>query len=161
MRSETHLSELLTERQIVTQLRARDRWEAISELVGNLVETGKIRPEQRSTILAAVKKRETSMSTGLGGGVAIPHATSDRIPRVIAALGRSQQRLDFGALDGRPASLVILLLVPQGQLLAHLRALANMAKLLQDAELRQAIEEAPDAREILRILRDRRPCCPC
>ena len=73
------LVDILTKDQILTDLQAADRWAAIDELINNLVATGKIQAEHRDAIAAVVKKRETSMSTGIGFGIGIPHASTDLI----------------------------------------------------------------------------------
>jgi len=147
------LGDILGKEQIVPDLRATNRWEAIDELITNLVATGKIRPEHQDAITAVVKKRESSMSTGIGFGIGIPHASTDLINEVVGALGRSRQGVNFDALDNQPVSLVMLFLVPQGQFQKHLHTLANIAKLLHKAEFRQALEQAPDADAMLRIVR--------
>src|SRR5206468_12613583 len=114
-----------TKDQIISELKASNRWEAIDELIGRLVECGKIRPEHREQIAAVVKKRETSMSTGIGFGIGIPHASTDLIHEVVGALGRSGHGVNFDALDNQPVNLVMLFLVPQGQFQKHLHTLAN------------------------------------
>ena len=148
------LADILTQAQIVPDLCAANRWEAIDELIGNLVTTGKIRDEDRTAITAAVKKRETSMSTGIGFGIGIPHASTDLIYEVVGALGRSKKGVNFDALDNQPVKLVMLFLVPQGQFQKHLHTLANIAKLLHKAEFRQALEQAPDAAVMLNTIRE-------
>src|SRR5437899_6686187 len=148
------LADILSKEQIIPDLRATNRWEAIDELIGNLVATGKIQPGDREAVTAAVKKRETSMSTGIGFGIGIPHASTDLIFEVVGALGRSKTGVNFEALDNQPVKLVMLFLVPQGQFQKHLHTLANIAKLLHKAEFRQALEQAPDAEAMLRIIRD-------
>ncbi|MGA9451189.1 MAG: PTS sugar transporter subunit IIA [Verrucomicrobiia bacterium] len=148
------LADILNQEQIVTDLHATNRWEAIDELIGNLVTTGKIPAEHRDAITAAVKKRETSMSTGIGFGIGIPHASTDLIFEVVGALGRSKTGVNFDALDNQPVKLVMLFLVPQGQFQKHLHTLANIAKLLHKADFRQALELAPDAAAMLAIIRD-------
>jgi mannitol/fructose-specific phosphotransferase system IIA component (Ntr-type) len=148
------LADILTEAQIVPDLRATNRWEAIDELIGNLVATGKIQPGDRDAVTAAVKKRETSMSTGIGFGIGIPHASTDLIFEVVGALGRSKTGVNFDALDNQPVKLVMLFLVPQGQFQKHLHTLANIAKLLHKAEFRQALEQAPDAGVMLNTIRE-------
>jgi mannitol/fructose-specific phosphotransferase system IIA component (Ntr-type) len=134
-------------------LRATNRWEAIDELINNLVATRKITPEHHDAIAAVVKKRESSMSTGIGFGIGIPHASTDLISEVVGALGRSKTGVNFDALDNQPVKLVMLFLVPQGQFQKHLHTLANIAKLLHKAEFRQALEQAPDADAMLQIVR--------
>src|SRR5437773_774409 len=148
------LGDILTREQIVTDLQATNRWEAIDELINNLVTTGKIKPEHQEAIATVVKKRESSMSTGIGFGVGIPHASTDLIHEVVGALGRSKKGVNFDALDNQPVNLVMLFLVPQGQFQKHLHTLANIAKLLHRAEFRQALEQAPNAEAMLQIIRD-------
>ena len=147
------LGDILSKAQIITDLRATTRWEAIDELIDNLVATGKISPQHREAIVAVVKKRESSMSTGIGFGIGIPHASTDLIEEVVGALGRSSKGVNFEALDNQPVNLVMLFLVPQGQFQKHLHTLANIAKLLHKAEFRQALEQAPDADAMLKIIR--------
>src|SRR5256714_15425682 len=140
--------------QIIAELRATNRWEAIDELINNLVQTGRIKPEHREAIAAVVKKRETSMSTGIGFGIGIPHASTDVIYEVVGAFGRSTHGINFDALDNQPVKLVMLFLVPQGQFQKHLHTLANIAKLLHKTEFRQSLEEAPDAETMYRIIQN-------
>jgi len=148
------LADILSKEQIIPDLRATNRWEAIDELIGNLVATGKIQPGDREAVTAAVKKRETSMSTGIGFGIGIPHASTDLIFEVVGALGRSRTGVNFEALDNQPVKLVMLFLVPQGQFQKHLHTLANIAKLLHKVEFRQALEQASDADAMLNIIRE-------
>ena len=148
------LGDILSKEQIITDLQAADRWQAIDELIKNLVATGKIKPEHQEAISAVVKKRESSMSTGIGFGIGIPHASTDLITEVVGSLGRSRTGVNFDALDNQPVNLVMLFLVPQGQFQKHLHTLANIAKLLHKAEFRTALEQAPDAEAMLKIVRE-------
>jgi mannitol/fructose-specific phosphotransferase system IIA component (Ntr-type) len=152
-RKPMELGDILTKEQIITDLRATNRWEAIDELINNLVVTGKIKPEHHDAIAAVVKKRETSMSTGIGFGIGIPHASTDLIYEVVGSFGRSKNGVNFDALDNQPVNLVMLFLVPQGQFQKHLHTLANIAKLLHKADLRQALETAPDGEAMLQVIR--------
>src|SRR2546422_10244169 len=147
------LGDILGREQIITDLRAANRWEAIDELIKLLVASGKIRPEHLEAIATVVKKRESSMSTGIGFGIGIPHASTDLIYEVVGALGRSKKGVNFDALDNQPVNLVMLFLVPQGQFQKHLHTLANIAKLLHKAEFRQALQQAPDADAMLLIIK--------
>ena len=148
------LADILGPEQIVPDLRASNRWEAIDELIDNLVAAGKIQASDRDAVIAAVKKRETSMSTGIGFGIGIPHASTDLIYEVAGALGRSKKGVNFDALDNQPVKLVMLFLVPQGQFQKHLHTLANIAKFLHKAEFREALESAADADTMLAIIRE-------
>ena len=148
------LADILTKEQILPDLQATTRWEAIDELVNNLVSTGKIQPQNRDAIAAAVKTRETSMSTGIGFGIGIPHASTDLIPEVVGALGRSRTGVSFDALDNQPVTLVMLFLVPQGQFQKHLHTLASFAKILHKAEFRAVLAQAPDAAAMLSVIKE-------
>jgi len=149
-----NLGDILGPGNILPELKATDRWQAIDELIGNLVASGKIKLENRDAIAAVVKKRETSMSTGIGFGIGIPHASTDLIYEVVGAFGRSKKGVNFEALDNQPVNLVMLFLVPQGQFQKHLHTLANIAKLLHKKEFRQALEEAPDAADMFKIIKE-------
>jgi len=149
------LGEILSQNQIIPEMKATTRWEAIEELIDNLVSCNKIRSQDRESIANVVKKRETSMSTGIGFGVGIPHASTDLIYDVVGAFGRSKTGVNFDALDNKPVNLVMLFLVPQGQFQKHLHTLANIAKLLHNNEFRQSLEQAPDAAEMERIIKEK------
>ena len=121
------------------------------------VATGKIQAADRDAVtFAAVKKRETSMSTGIDGyGIpAFPHASTDLIFEVVGALGRSSKGVNFDALDNQPVKLVMLFLVPQGQFQKHLHTLANIAKLLHKAEFRDALEKSSDGETMLAVIHE-------
>jgi len=148
------LGDIRRSAQIVAEMLGANRWEAIDELINNLVQAGKIKPGNRDQIAAVVKKRETSMSTGIGFGIGIPHASTDLIYEVVGAFGRSKKGVNFDALDNQPVKLVMLFLVPQGQFQKHLHTLANIAKLLHKTEFRQSLEEAPDSGTMYRIIKD-------
>jgi mannitol/fructose-specific phosphotransferase system IIA component (Ntr-type) len=148
-----NLGDILNLDNIVPELKATNRWEAIDETIQNLVNTNKIKPEHREAIIAVVKKRESSMSTGIGFGIGIPHASTDLITTVVGALGRSTKGIDFDALDNQPVNLVMLFLVPQGQFQKHLHTLASIAKLLHIKEFRQELEQAPDGTAMFEIIK--------
>jgi mannitol/fructose-specific phosphotransferase system IIA component (Ntr-type) len=147
------LGDILSPQQIKADLPAATRWEAIDELINLLVECGRIKPEHKEAIVAVVKKRENSMSTGIGTGIGIPHASTDLIPEVVGAFGRSKKGINFDALDNQPVTLVMLFLVPQGQFQKHLHTLAKIARLLHRKEFRQALENAPDAAAMYQIIK--------
>ncbi len=136
---EMDLNDFLGPEPIIIDLQAENRWQAIDELIGSLLTHGKIKPEHREAIIASVKKRESSMSTGIGFGIGIPHASTELVSDVIGAVGRSRKGVQFDALDGKPARLVVLFLVPQGQFQKHLHTLSNLAKLLHNSDFRDGL----------------------
>jgi len=111
-------------------------------------------PEHRDAITAVIKKRETSMSTGIGFGIGIPHASTDLITEVTAAFGRSRAGVSFDALDNQPVHLVTLFLVPAGQFQRHLHTLAGIAKVLRRDDFLKSITQAPDAESMVKMIRD-------
>lgn len=134
------LNDFLGPKPIIINLQAENRWQAIDELIDSLVTHGKIKPEHKDAIVACVRKRESSMSTGIGFGIGLPHASSELVSEVVAAVGRSKKGVEFSALDGQPVNLVLLFLIPQGQFQKHLHTLANLAKLLQQKDFRRSLE---------------------
>jgi mannitol/fructose-specific phosphotransferase system IIA component (Ntr-type) len=149
------LDNLLSAEQIVPEMKATERWPAIVELIDLLVGLGKIKTADRESILASLKQREETMSTGIGFGIAIPHCSSDRIEEVVAAFGRSTNGIEFDALDNAPVKFVVLFIVPKNQFQTHLRTLASIAKFLNDRATRDRLAEAKSADEILSTFRDR------
>jgi mannitol/fructose-specific phosphotransferase system IIA component (Ntr-type) len=147
------LGDILGPEQIVPDLQASTRWEAIDELIAKLIDSGKVPAEHREAITAVVRKRETSMSTGIGYGIGIPHASTELLHEVVGAFGRSRKGVNFDALDNQPVTLVMLFLVPQGQFQKHLHTLARIAKLLHRKEFRTAVEDAQDAPAIYEVIR--------
>jgi len=145
------LGNLLTVHQILPQMQATERWTAIVELVDLLVVQQQIKPEDRDTVLAALRQREETMSTGIGFGIAIPHASSDRVEKVVAAFGRSSGGIEFDSLDNAPVKFIVLFVVPKDQFQTHLRTLAAIAKFLNDRAVRERLGTAPTAEEILTI----------
>ena len=146
------LNEIFKTEHIVSELKATNRWEAIDELVDTLVANGAIAKLDRDAVIDVVRTRENSMSTGIGYGIGIPHASTDLIENVVGALGRSKNGIDFEALDNQPVTLVVLFLVPRGQFQKHLHTLANIARQLHNSEFRAALENAEDADSIFQIL---------
>jgi len=146
------LADIVQREHIIDDLKASSRWEAIDELIDRLVECGRIKVEHREAIASVVKKREISMSTGIGFGIGIPHASTELVTEVMGAFGRSKKGVNFDALDNQPVHLVVLFLVPHGQFQKHLHTLANIAKMLHHRDFRQALEESPGADEILGLI---------
>src|SRR5213596_237389 len=135
-------------------MKATERWDAIVELMDLLVVRSQIKPDDRDGILASLKQREETMSTGIGFGIAIPHCSSDRLDEVVAAFGRSPGGIEFDALDNAPVKFVVLFIVPKNQFQTHLRTLASIAKFLNDRSVRERLGTAKSADEILAIFRE-------
>jgi fructose-specific phosphotransferase system IIA component len=151
-----NLGNLLSVDRIVPEMQANERWSAIVELVDLLVSRGKVRSEDRDLVLAALRQREETMSTGIGFGIAIPHASSDRVSEVVAAFGRSNKGIEFDSLDNAPVKYIVLFVVPKDQFQTHLRTLAAIAKFLNDRSVRERLGGADGADEIFSIFQGQR-----
>ena len=149
------LASLLSSEQIIPEMQATERWPAIVELIDLLVALGKIEAASQDGILAALKQREETMSTGIGFGIAIPHASSEAVTEVVAAFGRSSTGIEFDALDNAPVKFVVLFIVPKNQFQTHLRTLASIAKFLNDRSVREKLAAAGTKEEILAVFEER------
>ena len=148
------LGELLKEGLILVGFQARDKWEAITRLVDLLIAQGRLREDQRTGAFAALAAREKVASTGMEFGVALPHASVEGLEGALAAVGLSPAGVPFQAPDGQPARIVVLLLIPHRERLRHTSTLANIARLLNYEETREALTRARNAREAFQIIRD-------
>lgn len=146
------LTELIRKDLIKINLDASNKWQAIEELIDLLISAHELSLLHRKEIIDAVYARERSLSTGLEYGLAVPHAAVGCIDDVLAALGTSDG-IPFESVDGKPARLVVLLLIPQGAFQRHVRTLAGIAKLGSIPELRQRIFEAVTPEEVMEVLR--------
>ena len=153
------LASLLSEDLIIPELAATDRWQALQEIVTRLVVEGHLDPAYQDEAIAALRHREETMSTGIGFGIAIPHASCDAVKEVTACFARSKDGVDFESLDGKPVHFIVLFLVPKDQFQTHLRTLAAIAKFLNDPAVRTELAAAPDAAAILQVFekKDRKP----
>jgi fructose-specific phosphotransferase system IIA component len=151
------LGSLLSVDQIVPEMKSTERWAAIVELIDLLVEKGAVRKADRESVLAALRQREETMSTGIGFGIAIPHASSNCVNEVVAAFGRSSAGIEFDSLDNSPVKFIVLFVVPKDQFQVHLRTLAAIAKFLNDKSVREQLGRAESAEEILAIFDNRAP----
>lgn len=151
------LASLLSEDQIIPSMVATDRWQAIGEIVDRLVICGRLDASHREEAVAALRHREETMSTGVGFGIAIPHASCDAVTEVTACFGRSKEGIDFESLDGKPVHFIVLFLVPKDQFQTHLRTLAAIAKFLNDPNVRKELSDATDEKSILAVFGRKRP----
>lgn len=146
------LASLLSPDRVIGEIEANEHWPSIVELVDRLIAGGHLSPGNRDSVLEGFRGREDERSTGIGGGIAIPHIFSTEVSDVTAIFGRSSQGIEFGAVDNAPVHFVVLFIVPAEQYTLHLMTLAAIAKILKDGEVRNRLAEAADGEEIFRIL---------
>ncbi len=141
------LSEYLHKNNIIINAKSKNRWDLIQEMLDYAVKNRDVREDDRDVIKKALIEREKSMSTGIGKSVAIPHCTSIKVDDIIIILALCENGIDFDAIDGLPVKIAILLLVPKNKLTQHIKTLANIAKIMNNDEIRQELLtlKTPDA----------------
>ena len=147
-----NLSDLLNEDAISLSLKARDKESSIKELV-QLLESAH-RVDTKGEILSKVLQRESMMSTGIGNGVAIPHGKTRLLDQLVASCGVSGAGIDFDSLDGEPATLFILLVSPESLRGPHVKALANVSRLLKEESVRDTLRSSETPTRFLAALRE-------
>lgn len=146
------MSHLAPER-IALPLRARDKEGIIRELA-ELMAGSVGAPERAEELAGDVLQREGVLSTGIGGGVALPHARTAVVSELALAAGTIPEGMDFAALDGRPVQLVFLLAGPVDTAGDHVRALSRLSRILGEKELKDRLVECEDPEEFLQIIRE-------
>ena len=141
------LCDYLTAKTICLDLKSRQKNEAVAELVELLGDNPAVRDRQE--FLGAVFAREIENTTGIGDGVAIPHARTDSVADFVAAVGCSKAGVEFNSVDGKPAKLVILMGIPKRMVREYLKLLAHLSLLLKQKDFVRSVLAAPDAAGIL------------
>lgn len=145
------LSEILPQQHILLDLRASDRWHVMEELLDHLIAAGDFPAEWREEVAQGLHQRESLVSTGVGGGVAIPHAFSESINDVVAVFGRSIPGIDFEAQDQELVHFVVLFISPRWSYQKHLQALGAIARMFTKPETRDAMMQARDVEELFAL----------
>jgi mannitol/fructose-specific phosphotransferase system IIA component (Ntr-type) len=154
MPNSIRLSELISPATTRLALAARDRDGVLSELVG-LVPNIEEQSGVRDTLLRAIHEREQLHSTGIGDGIALPHARNALVGLVdkpVIVFGRHERGIPFGAVDGKPAQLFFLLIAPT--VTQHLAILARISRVLNDPRLRQALLKADRPEKAHALIKD-------
>ncbi len=144
------LRDLIDEPAVKVGLESLDKEECFEEMIDLLVRADRI--PDREGALEAIRQREAQGTTGIGQGVAIPHGKHPSISSLTAALGTSADGLEFDAVDGDPVHVVFLLLAPVNDPGPHVRALAEIARLVQMPGFYRKLTEAKTAAETLDVL---------
>jgi mannitol/fructose-specific phosphotransferase system IIA component (Ntr-type) len=145
------LSHLLTPQRIRVPLAASDKLAVIRELVDVVAEGSEA---SVADLLQAVEEREQVLSTGIGHGVAIPHGRSGRLTDLRVSAGVARQPIEFGSLDGTPVRLVFLLVAPESEAGAHVKALSRITRLVRQPLVRERLVSAGTSEEFHRCLRE-------
>lgn len=143
-------SRLIDPSSIAFPMRATSREEAIEELAALLSAKGKI--TATSDLVAATLKREAQGSTGIGQGIAVPHAKCEAVLQLSVSVGLAQPPLEWEAIDGLPCDLIFLMAAPPGASGPHIQSLASLARLLKVTNLRERLLQSKTAEEAYRAI---------
>ena len=148
------LSELIIPAAIVPQLQHSDRDGAIEELINALIASRAVTKSLRGDLIKLIIDREKKGSTGFGKGVAVPHVKHAKIKGMVAAIGVSQQGVDFNALDKLPVFSIVLLLSSEDKPDEHLQAMENIFSNLQNDTFRRFLRQSTTVEEIQDLIQE-------
>ncbi len=131
-------------------IESRDKEAVITELVDLLNAKGLL--SDREAALQAVLTRERIQSTGTGLGIAIPHGKCKAVKELVMAVGIAREPIEFHSVDGKPVTILILLISPADQSGPHIQALAKISRLMLNEDFRKKLEKAASAEEVYELL---------
>ncbi|MFA9479597.1 PTS sugar transporter subunit IIA [Phycisphaerales bacterium AB-hyl4] len=146
------LTDILHPDCVKVPLVAANKQAAINALVDLLAETRGI--SDADELKNAVWQRETTRTTGIGHGIAIPHGKSAGVGELCMAIARTAEPLEFKAIDGKPVDLILLLVSPQDQTGPHIQALARISRMLTDDAFRSALKAAETGEQAYQLIVD-------
>jgi len=143
------IKEFLSRDDVLVELRASDKDALLRDLAERAAALAGIDAE---TVATEIDKREQLGSTGMGGGIAIPHARLAGVAKPVGVLAKLRRAIDFAAIDGKPVDLVFLLLLPAASQGEQLTALAAVARRLRDPMTAESLRRAADPAEVYRLI---------
>jgi fructose-specific phosphotransferase system IIA component len=144
------LSKFCDENLVVFNLKAANKSEVIEELVD--VAAGSNMIKDRDALLNDVREREELVTTGVGYGVAFPHAKTKSAKGIVIAFGRSEKGIEFDAMDHRPVQLFFLIAAPEDAIGAHLNVMARLSYLMKSEENRNKLLQASSQGDVLALI---------
>ena len=146
------LEKIISKDRIKLGISDVDKWTVIEDLADLIVATGQV--GDREVLIGDTFEREHKGSTGIGKGIAIPHARTAGVKDLIGALGISEQGIDFESEDGQPCHLIFLILAPQEESTRYLKALSAVAFIGKDEDLIFRLKSAASPDEVVSILEE-------
>jgi len=144
------LTQILQPNCVKVPVESKDKEAVITELVDLLDVNGLLL--DRDVALEAVLTRERTRSTGTGAGIAIPHGKCNAVKELVMAIGIAHEPIEFESVDGKPVTILILLVSPANQTGPHIQALASISRLMLNSEFKQKLEQAASADEVYELL---------
>ena len=146
------LTQILQPDCIKVPVESRDKEAVITELVDTLDAKGLLL--DKDDALEAVLLRERIQSTGTGAGIAIPHGKCNAVKELVMAIGIAHEPIEYNSIDGKPVTILILLVSPADQTGPHIQALATISRLMLNEEFRKKLEKVTSADEVYELLND-------
>ena len=145
------ISEYLKPEAIIMEIKAREKIAAINELVAHMVKNKLV--GDGDMFIKALAKRENLESTGIGDGIAIPHARTNAVKDLTLAFARSPKGIDFSSVDGKPSHIIFLIASPENKKSEYILALAKLSRLLRKHPVRELLRNAKEPEEIMDIIK--------
>lgn len=145
------LLEVLDAEAILPDLKAGTKTEVIEELATPIARQSGVAAED---LVGVLLERERLGSTGIGGGIGVPHGKIPRIDRLFLGFGLSRRGVDFESLDGRPAHIFFLLVTPENSTGLHLKVLARISRILKNEPFKERLLQARTREDILAIIQN-------
>jgi mannitol/fructose-specific phosphotransferase system IIA component (Ntr-type) len=149
------LSDTLAPERVKLDLSSTDKEGAIKEVLDLLNQS--VALSDPAAVLKRIMYEESIMSTGVGSGLGIPHARSDQVEGVVAALGISRAGIEYGSADGEPVHLVFLILSSVSAMPAYMSVLSRTSRIFDDEEMRNRVISAGSEQEIIDLIRSQEP----
>ena len=145
------ITEFLSKDGIKVGMQSAEKEDALKELVDVLAAVKDV--GDKKSIIKALVERESLGSTGIGQGIAIPHGKTDRVGELVAVLGISSKGVNFEALDGEPVYIFFLLVAPKETAGPHLKALAQISRILRDSYFCELLRRCKSPEEVYELIR--------
>jgi fructose-specific phosphotransferase system IIA component len=147
------IGDILSLKTIIMDLKASKKEMILDEMLEKLIEAKKIEKRNKYRIKKTLMERETMGSTGIGHGIAIPHAKDNHIKKITCCCAISHQGVNFDSLDGEPVYVLFMLISPANATGFHLKTLARISRLVKDRIFREALLNCKSAQAILKLIR--------
>jgi fructose-specific phosphotransferase system IIA component len=144
------LSKNIKKSAILMDMASTGKEEALEELVHLICKAYRIKDQEE--ILRAVKLREDKQSTGIGSGIAVPHAKTPAVDKLYIAFGISREGIDFDSIDGGKAHIFFMLVSPKDVSGPHIKALAGISRLIKHEEFSRALAECRDENHFFELV---------
>lgn len=146
------IRDILAPESVIMSLKATNKEDAIQEMADLEVETGIVNNE--ADFIASIWARENESTTGIGDGIAMPHARNESINKARVLFAKSEQGIDYNSLDGQPVYLFFMIAAPAGADNTHLEALAKLSSLLINPDLVSALKKAETPEEVIALFEE-------